>query len=336
MALKTPRTLQEAMTYFSDAENAFAHAVSWRWPDGKVFCPRCSGFKHSFIKTRKIWYCYDCKKQFTVKVKTVFEDSAIDLGKWMIAVWMLVSCKNGISSYELGKAIGVTQRTAWFMNQRIRKALHRGSFGNTTKMGGPDTEVEADETFVGGLTKNMHKDRKLKLVQKGGVHGGKTVVQGILDRNLRQVRAEVVPNVTRETLQNVLLKNVKYGSKVYTDDAIGYDKVSYNFVHGVVNHAERYVNGRIHTNGLENFWSLLKRGLRGTYVAVEPFHLFRYVDEQVFRYNNRKNMTDAQRFALAMSQIGGKRLTYAELTGKDADALHSPTTGTGQTTQVPF
>jgi len=137
-------------------------------------------------------------------------------------------------------------------------------------------------------------------------------------------------------LQNVLLKNVKYGSKVYTDDAIGYDKVSYNFVHGVVNHAERYVNGRIHTNGLENFWSLLKRGLRGTYVAVEPFHLFRYVDEQVFRYNNRKNMTDAQRFALAMSQIGGKRLTYAELTGKDADALHSPTTGTGQTTQVPF
>jgi transposase-like protein len=335
MALKTPRTLQEAMTYFSDAENAFAYAVSWRWPDGKVFCPRCSGFKHSFIKTRKIWFCYDCKKQFTVKVKTVFEDSAIDLGKWMIAVWMLVSCKNGISSYELGKAIGVTQRTAWFMNQRIRKALHRGSFGNTTKLGGPDTELEADETFVGGLTKNMHKDRKLKLVQKGGVHGGKTVVQGILDRNLRQVRATVVPNVTRETLQSVLLKNIKYGSKVYTDDAIGYDKVSYNFVHEVVNHAERYVDGRVHTNGLENFWSLLKRGLKGTYVAVEPFHLFRYVDEQVFRYNNRKGMTDAQRFALAMSQIGGKRLTYAELTGKDADALHSSTTGTGET-QVPF
>src|SRR5260221_4301104 len=252
----------------------------------------------------------------------------------MIAVWMLVACKNGISSYELGKTIGVTQRTAWFMLQRIRKAFHRGSFG-TTKLGGPDSELEADETFVGGLTKNMHKDRKLKLVNKGGVHGGKTVVQGVLDRNLRQVRAEVVPNVTRETLQAVLLKNIKHGSKVYTDDAIGYDKVSYNFVHGVVNHAERYVNGRIHTNGLENFWSLLKRGLRGTYVAVEPFHLFRYVDEQGFRYNNRKNMTDAQRFALAMSQIGGKRLTYAELTCKDADALHSPTAGTGET-QVPF
>src|SRR5258708_985849 len=340
MALKTPRTLQEAIAYFADPENAFAYAVSLRWPNGKVFCPRCSGFKHSFIKTRKIWFCYDCKKQFTVKVKTVFEDSAIGLDKWMIAVWMLVSCKNGISSYELGRTIGVTQRTAWFMNQRIRKALHRGSFGAPTKMGGPDTELEADETFVGGLTKNMHKDRKLRLAQKGGVHGGKTVVQGILDRNLRQVRAEVVPNVTRETLQAVLLKNIKYGSKLYTDHAVGYDKVSYNFAHGVVSHAKRYVDGRIHTNGLENFWSLLKRGLRGTYVAVEPFHLFRYVDEQVFRYNNRKHannvpMTDAQRFALAMSQIGGNRLTYAELTGKDADALHSSTTGTRETT-TPF
>jgi transposase-like protein len=348
MALKTPRTLQEAIAFFSDPENAFNYAVSWRWPDGKVFCPRCGGYKHSFINAktrtgapRKLWHCYDCKKQFTVKVKTIFEDSAIGLDKWMIAVWMLVSCKNGISSYELGRAIGVTQRTAWFMNQRIRKALHRGSFGNTTKMGGPDSEVEADETFVGGLTKNMHKGRKLTLAQKGGVHGGKTVVQGILDRNLRQIRATVVPDVKRETLQNEILKNVKYGTKVYTDEATAYDNgMSWHFVHDVINHSERYVRGRVHTNGLENFWSLLKRGLKGTYVAVEPFHLFRYVDEQVFRYNNRKDgdrkLTDADRFALAMSQIGGKRLTYAELTGKDADALHPSTTGTGQTTQVPF
>ena len=221
------------------------------------------------------------------------------------------------------------------MLQRIRKALHRGSFG-TTKLGGGnlESEVEVDETFVGGLTKNMHKDRKLGLVKKGGVHGGKTVVQGILDRNLRQVRATVLPDVKRETLQNEVLRNVKYGTRVYSDNAIGYDCFDDRFVHQFVNHAERYVDGRVHTNGLENFWSLLKRGLRGTYVAVEPFHLFRYVDEQVFRYNNRKNMTDAQRFALAMSQIGGKRLTYAELTGKDADALHPSTTGTGQTTQA--
>ncbi|MGC2450449.1 MAG: IS1595 family transposase [Candidatus Sulfotelmatobacter sp.] len=185
----------------------------------------------------------------------------------------------------------------------------------------------------------MHKDRKLRLVKQGGMHGGKTVVQGILDRNLRQVRAQVVPNITRETLQNVLLRNIKYGSKVYTDDAIGYDKVSYNFVHDVVNHAERYVNGRVHTNGLENFWSLLKRGLRGTYVAVEPFHLARYIDEQVFRYNNRKHsdkspVTDAERFKLAMSQVAGRRLTYSNLTGKDESPRHVPT-GTGETVE-PF
>ncbi len=311
--------------------------MSLRWPDGKVFCPRCGSEKHSFVKTRRLWFCYGCKKQFTVKVKTIFEDSPIGLDKWMIAVWMLVSCKNGISSYELGKTIGVTQRTAWFMNQRIRKALHRGSFG-TTKLGGGnlESEVEVDETFVGGLTKNMHKNRKINLVKKGGVHGGKTVVQGILDRNLRQVRAVVLPDVKRETLQNQILKNVKYGTRVYSDNAVGYECFDDRFVHQFVNHAERYVDGRVHTNGLENFWSLLKRGLKGTYVAVEPFHLFRYVDEQVFRYNNRKGLNDAQRFALAMSQIGGKRLTYAELTGKDADALHPSTTGAGEASQVPF
>jgi transposase-like protein len=337
MAPKTPKTLQEAVVYFSDSQRAFDYAVSLRWPDGKVTCPRCSGSKHSFIKTRRIWFCYDCKKQFTVKVKTVFEDSAISLDKWMIAVWKLVACKNGISSYELGKTIGVTQRTAWFMLQRIRKALHRGSFGDTTKIGGgtPESQVEVDETWVGGKAKNMHKDRRLRYEQLGG-HHGKAVVQGILDRDLRQIRAKVIPNTTREVLQNEVLHNVKFGTKVYSDNAVGYDKLHYRFVHEFVNHAERYVDGRIHTNGLENFWSLLKRGLRGTYVAVEPFHLFRYVDEQVFRYNNRKNLTDAQRFALAMSQIGGKRLTYAELTGKDADALHSPKAGTGEASQVPF
>jgi transposase-like protein len=335
MALKTPKTLQEAIAYFSDPQRAFDYAVQWRWPDGKVTCPRCNSTKHSFIKTRRIWFCYPCKKQFTVKVKTVFEDSAVPLDKWMVAVWMLVACKNGISSYELAGAIGVTQRTAWFMAQRIRKALHRGSF-DTTKLGGgtPESEVEVDETFVGGRAKNMHKDRRLRYQQMGG-HHGKTVVQGILDRDLRKIRATVIPNTTREVLQNEVLHNVKYGTTVYSDNAVGYDNLRSRFVHEFVNHAERYVDGRIHTNGLENFWSLLKRGLRGTYVAVEPFHLFRYVDEQAFRYNNRKD-SNFQRFALAMSQIGGKRLTYAELTGKDADALHSPTTGTGEASQVPF
>jgi transposase-like protein len=335
MGIKTsPQTLQEAITYYSDPQRAFDAAVSLRWPDGKVVCPRCGSPKHSFIKTRRIWYCYPCKKQFTVKVKTVFEDSPIGLDKWMVAVWMLVACKNGISSYELAGAIGVTQRTAWFMLQRIREALKEGNFGKGKIGGGPGTEVEADETFIGGKLKNMHRSRRILINQLGEKFKGKAVVQGMLDRELRKVRATVVPDIKRETLQNEVLSNVKYGTTVYTDEAVGYETLHYRFVHDVVNHAETYVRGRVHTNGLENFWSLLKRTLRGTYVAVEPFHLSRYLDEQMFRFNNRKGLNNAQRFALAMSQIGGKRLTYAELTGKDADSLHTSPTGTGQTTQA--
>lgn len=276
-SLPLPKTLQEAIEFFSDPDRAFEYACKLRWPDGDIKCPRCGSRKHSFIKSRdrRLWYCYDCKRQFTVKVKTVFEDSAVPLSKWMIAVWMLVACKNGISSYELSGAVGVTQRTAWFMLQRIRKALHQGSFG---KIGGgtPESEVEVDETWIGGKAKNMHKDRRLRYEQLGG-HHGKTVVQGILDRDIRKIRATVIPNTSREVLQGEVLNNVKYGTRVYSDNAVGYDNLNYRFIHEFVNHAERYVDGRIHTNGLENFWSLLKRTLRGTYVAVEPFHLYRYV-----------------------------------------------------------
>ena len=308
----TPKTLQEAIVYFADPQRAFDFAVKLRWPGGEVFCPRCSGTKHSFIKTRRVWFCYDCKKQFTVKVKTIMEDSPIGLDKWMAAIWMLANCKNGVSSHEVARTLGITQKSAWFMLQRIREALKESAFGKGKLGGGPGSELEADETFVGGKAKNMHRDRRICCEQQGGVFVGKTVVQGILDRDMRKVRAQVVPNVKRETLQNAVLNNVRYGSTVYTDDAVGYDKLNSRFVHDVVNHAETYVRGRVHTNGMENFWSLLR-----TYVAVEPFHLDRYVDEQVFRYNNRKDISDSQRFALAMSQIGGKRLTYSELTGKD-------------------
>jgi transposase-like protein len=340
--MDSPKTLQQAIVYFSDPDRAFDYAVKLRWPDGKVICPHCSSESNYHIrsktksgKPRRLWLCRGCNRQFTIKVNTIFEDSALPMDKWMMAFWMLVNCKNGVSSVEIHKSVGVTQKSAWFMLQRLRLALRSGSFGKRTKIGGgPGTELEADETFVGGLTKNMHKDRKLRMVQQGGVHGGKTIVQGIFDRELRQVRASVVPDVKRETLQNAILNNVKYGTTVYTDDAVGYDKLRYRFVHDVVNHSEAYVRGRVHTNCLENFWSLLKRGLRGTYVAVEPFHLSRYVDEQVFRFNNRK-IKDADRFALAMSQVAGKRLTYADLTGKNESPRHVPT-GTGETQQVPF
>ena len=337
-ATKTPKTLQEAIVYFSDPNRCFEFAKKLRWPDGIVVCPRCSVAKNSFIKTRKMWFCYACKRQFTMKVKTIMEDSPITLDKWMAAFWMLANAKNGISSHELGRALGVTQTTAWFMLQRIREVMKGKKFGETTKIGGEGNELEADETFVGGVTKNMHKGRRLK-ADGLGPYKNKTIVQGILDRNLRQVRATVVPNVTRETLQNAILKNVKFGSTVYTDNAVAYDNgMQRRFVHDVVNKTESYVRGRVHVNGMENFWTLLKRSLRGTYVAVEPFHLSRYVDEQVFRYNYRKDgerkLNDSDRFAAAMSQVLGHRLTYSDLTGK-SDSPHHETTGAGEM-QVPF
>jgi transposase-like protein len=341
--MKAPRTLQEAIVYFADPQRAFDYAVGLRWPDGKVYCPRCSFESNYFIKTRKLWLCRGCDRQFTVKVNTIFEDSPIGLDKWMTAFWMLVNCKNGVSSMEIHRTIGVTQKTAWFMLQRLRSALHNRTFGFAKKIGGPDIEVEVDETFVGGKVKNMHRSRRERFAIQEGFSGaatGKAIVQGILDRNLREVRATVVPNVKRETLQTQILKQVKYGTKVYTDDAVAYESgMQRRFVHEFVNKTEAYVRGRVHVNGMENFWSLLKRGLRGTYVSVEPFHLFRYVDEQVFRFNSRKDgdykLTDADRFARAMSQVAGRRLTYAELTGKGTDSLHTSPTRAGET-EVPF
>lgn len=345
--MNDPKTLQEAIVYFGDPDRCFAYAVKLRWPDGAVVCPRCNSPKNSFIKTRRLWFCYGCKKQFTVKVKTIMEDSPITLDKWMTAFWMLANAKNGVSSHELGRALGVTQTTAWFMLQRIREVMKGKK--TTHKMGGgtPSSAMEADETFIGGIAKNMHKSRKEKIQRERSMysnadypysHAGKAIVHGIFDREARQIRAKVVPNVKRETLQNEILRNVRYGSSVYTDDAVMYNELRARFVHDVVNHAEQYVKGSVHTNSLENFWSLLKRTLRGTYVAVEPCHLERYVDEQVFRFNNRatkdNRLNDADRFTLAMSQIAGKRLTYSDLTGKDESPRLSET-GAGET-QVPF
>ena len=335
--LPEPKSLQEAIVYFSDPDRCFDYAKKLRWPDGNVVCPRCEAAKNSFVKTRRLWFCYACKRQFTIKVKTIMEDSPIGLDKWMTAFWLLANAKNGISSHELGRALKVTQTTAWFMLQRIREVMKKHAF-DTRKIGGEGSTLEADETFVGGVTENMHKAQRIK-AEGRGPYKNKTIVQGILDRNLRKVRATVVPNVTRETLQNQILKNVKFGSTVYTDNAVAYDNgMQRRFVHDVVNKTESYVRGQVHVNGMENFWALLKRSLRGTYVAVEPFHLARYVDEQVFRYNHRKDgdrkLNDADRFAAVMSEVLGRRLTYSDLTGKSESPHHAPT-GAG-TVQEPF
>lgn len=319
--MKKPVTLQQAIIYFADQDRAFRYAVELRWPDGRVTCPRCGSQEHSFVSTRKIWFCKGCKKQFTVKVGTIFEDSALGMDKWMTAVWMIVNCKNGISSHELARSLGVTQKSAWFMLHRIREALKAGSF---VKMGGGSGPVEVDETFVGATPKFMHANRRAKL-NLSMRRDNKTAVMGMLDREARQVRATVIPNVKRETLQNEILRQIEKGATVYTDGYPSYDTLkAQNFIHETVNHVDEYVRGNIHTQGIENFWSLLKRQLRGTYVAVEPFHLDRYVTEQVFRYNNRatkeNQLDDLDRFMLAMSQVGGKRLTYSALTGKGQGA----------------
>jgi transposase-like protein len=322
--MKRPVTLQQAIVYFSDPDRAFRYATELRWPDAKINCPRCGSDQHSFVKTRRIWFCKGCKQQFSVKVGTIFEDSALGLDKWMTAVWMIVNAKNGVSSYEIARSIGVTQKSAWFMLHRIREAMRNGSF---VKMGGSDQgPVEIDETFVGPNPQRMHASRRLKLQKAITQRTNKVAVMGMLDRETRQVRANVIPNVKRETLQNAILNNLEGGSTIYTDQFSGYDRLpaAKEFIHETVNHMEEYVRGEVHTQGIENFWALLKRTLRGTYVAVEPFHLDRYVSEQVFRFNNRATkdnpLSDSDRFALAMMQISGKRLTYSNLTGKGQGA----------------
>lgn len=298
-----------------------------RWPSG-VQCPDCLTKKPYYIKTQSRWKCRNCRRQFSVKVNSIFEDSALPLSKWLPALWLLTNCKNGVSSHELARSLGVTQKTAWFMLQRLRRALKARDMGY--KFGSSNGGVvEVDESFVGGKVSNMHRSRVKKLNQTHTAlmdkpskvrYANKTAVLGILDRESRQVRAKVVPNTKRETLQKEILANVKFGSAIYTDEAVAYDTLRRRYIHQTVNHIETYVNGQVHTNSLENFWSLMKRNLSGTYVAVEPFHLERYLDEQVFRFNNRATkdnpLNDADRFYLALSQVSNRRLTYKELTGK--------------------
>jgi transposase-like protein len=323
--MRAPKTLQEAILHFYDTDNCLEFMKMQRWPDGVVTCPTCGRKDVTFLATQKKWQCKSAhaKRQFSAKVGTIFEDSPLGLEKWLPAVWLITNAKNGVSSCEIARSLGVTQKTAWFMLHRIRYAMKADPYGYVGKLGGSDGgAVEVDESFVGGKLANMHKGRAKKMQETRATvdpeeyfqrYANKTVVMGMFDRESRQVRAKVVPNVKRETLQKEILKNVKYGSKVFTDSAVAYNRTGWHYIHETVNHAETYVNGQIHTNSLENFWSLLKRNLAGTYVAVEPFHLDRYLDEQMFRFNNRQNKSDADRFSKVMSQVKNRRLTYAEV-----------------------
>ncbi len=311
--MKKPRTLQQAILHFGNPDNCLAFIVEHRWPNG-VECPTCGRNDVRFISTRRMWECKSQhpKKQFSVKIGTIFEDSALPLDKWLIAMWMLANCKNGISSYEIGRALGVTQKSAWFMLQRIRLAMQNRSI---LKLGGGGSQVEVDETFVGGAARFMHSDKRKRRITETGTKD-KVAIVGILERG-GEVRGAVVGNRKKHALHTQIRTHVKAGSAIYTDALMSYQGLrEQGFEHQVIDHAEKYVDGQVHTNGLENFWNLLKRGLKGTYVSVEEFHLFRYLDEQMFRYNFRKLPHDGVRFEHVASHIFGKRLTYAEVTGK--------------------
>jgi len=311
--MSEPKSLQEAIIYFSNPENCLNYLVARRWPKG-VVCPTCGSEKVSFSPSRRIWQCgsHHAKRQFSVKVGTIFEDSPIGLDKWLAATWMLTNCKNGISSYEVARALGVTQKSAWFMLHRIRLALQDESFG---KVGG---EVEVDETFIGGLSRNMHLDKRAQRITGTGGKD-KTPVVGILERG-GKVRTSVIPNRRKKALQAKVREHVTVGSALFTDSLPSYNDLDRDYAHQVIDHAVAYVHGQIHTNGMENYWSLLKRGIKGTYVSVEPFHLFRYLDEQSFRFNYRATegnpFNDGDRFDRVVRQIVGKRLTWHKLTGK--------------------
>ncbi|MBI1897254.1 MAG: IS1595 family transposase [Acidobacteria bacterium] len=275
-----PTTLQEAIIYFSKPANCREYLVARRWPKG-VTCPRCGNLNVLFLEKYNRWHCRQghAAPQFTLKTATVMEDSPIGLDKWLTAMWQIVNSKNGISSCEVHRAIGITQKSAWFLDHRIRFALGMGP-GN--KLSG---QIEADETYIGGKARNMHKDRRaVKITGTGGKD--KVAVMGILKRG-GNVRTKVVDNTRKKALQGELRERVLAGSTIFTDALQSYNGLD-EFQHAVIDHAVSYVNGEVHTNGLENFWSLLKRGLHGTYVSVEPYHLFRYLDEQAYRFNNRK------------------------------------------------
>lgn len=312
-----PTSLQEAIIYFSNPANCRQYLIARRWPNG-VECPRCGSKQVTYSEKYNRWQCgsHHDRRQFTLKTGTIFEDSALGLDKWLAAMWMVVNCKNGVSSYEIARDLKVTQKSAWFMLHRLREVMKDDDGGE--QLSG---EIEADETFIGGKVKNMHRRSKRNIQAKNDGNWGKTVVLGLLERD-GNVKAAVAPNRRKRQVQDNIQKNVAPGSKLYTDEFNSYDNLPEDFTREFVNHLSTYVNGKVHTNGIENFWSLLKRTLKGTYVSVDPAHLQAYVDEQAFRFNMRQDrdgakLKDSERFHTAVCRIVGKRLTWEALVNTD-------------------
>ncbi len=306
-----PKTMLEAVRQFADSQRAHDFFVTMRWPSG-VACPLdCGSVRVAYMPKRRRWYCNDCKGQFTAKVGTIFEDSPIGFDKWLPAFWLLASNRNGISSCEVARALCVTQKTAWFMLQRIREAMRDETF---EKLAGP---VEADETYIGGLYRNMSIARRVRLEKSRS--RGKVAVMGIVERNKRdrkgKIRAFVLPYVSAKTVQGGVRKHVEEGAQLHTDGLAAYKGLWTDYDHKTIDHALEYVHENVHTNSIEAFWSVFKRTIKGTYIAPRKQDFQRYVEEQVFRFNEREN-TDGPRFIKATKGAEGKRLTYKTLTAK--------------------
>jgi transposase-like protein len=308
-----PKTLMQAVRYFADPNICEKYMWSIKWPDGNITCPACGSDRIGEVKTRRMKRCKDCRKQVSPKVGTIFEDSPLGLDKWFVAIWAIANCKNGISSHELARALGIRQPSAWFMLHRIRAAMEIGGFD---KFAGP---AEADTTYVGGEARNMHASRREKKI-KGRGAVGKAIVHGVLQRTTEtqcsQVRVDVLGGDDAQRLVPAIRRHVRVGADVYTDAARGYLDIALTHWHKVIDHSIAYAVGIVHTNGMENFWSLFKRTIKGTYIGVAPFHLTRYAAEQAFRFNERMQ-DDAGRFLAVLKNVVGKRLTYRVLTAQD-------------------
>jgi transposase-like protein len=307
-----PKTMLQAVRQFADAEKAHKFFVQIRFPNG-VACPRmgCGSAAVSYMPKYFRWYCNDCKRQFSAKVGTIFEDSPISLTKWLPAVWLIASNRNGISSYELSRALEVTQKTAWFMLHRIREMMAEDT---TDKLSGT---VEADEAYIGGSWERMNRRRR-RTVDRAGqtARSSKAAVVGMVERKGR-VRAYAIPDTSHKSLLPLLRKSIDQDATLYTDASDLYHHINEFFLHHAsVNHGiKEYVRGNVHTNNIEAFWAVLKRTIGGTYTHVNPRHLDRYLAEQVYRFNEREE-EDGPRFAKATKRADGRRLTYRALTAK--------------------
>jgi transposase-like protein len=300
--MKYPETLVEAVRYFSNPDVCIAHVANLRWPNG-VICPTCGRVDVSYLESQKRWQCKSrhAKRQFSVKIGTIFEDSPLGLDKWLSAVWMIINAKNGVSSYEIARALGVTQKTAWFMDHRIRAAMEYGTFDKKL-----DSPVEADETYIGGKTR-----------EEKGRFTNKTAIVGVVEKkkHVGQIRAFATKQADATNTLSFLKQNLEEGATVHTDESKIYSRAKRTFIHESVNHSEKeYARGAISTTTIDGFWNLFKRSYKGTYTHLSPAHLDRYVKEHTYRYNTRM-LTDGQRFTEWFANCH-RRLMYKTLINK--------------------